>query len=215
MTLNTARLASPSIYTDPCLNEAIAAAPPCEKSRAAVYVLAVAILASAMAFIDGTVVNVALPIIQRDLGAGAAGLQWIVESYALLLAALLITAGAMGDRFGRRLVFVTGVAIFAAASLWCGLSSGETELIIARAVQGAGAALLVPGSLALIGAHFPRADRGRAIGTWSAVTALTMAFGPVLGGWLAETFSWRWIFFINLPFWAVAARKRAKGEAVA
>ncbi|MFP3943521.1 MAG: MFS transporter [Alphaproteobacteria bacterium] len=204
MTETTPRPIASSIYTDPCRSEAIAAAPPCAPSRAGPFVLAAAILASAMAFIDGTVVNVALPIIQRDLGASAIGLQWIVESYALFLAALLLTAGAMGDRFGRRLVFAVGVGIFAAASLWCGLAASVPELIGARAAQGIGAALLVPGSLALIGAHFPKETRGRAIGTWSAATALTMALGPVLGGWLAENVSWRWIFFINLPVAAVA-----------
>lgn len=200
---HTADIPNSSIYTEPCRSAAIAAAPDCAPSRAGPWVLAATILASSMAFIDGTVVNVALPLIQRALNADAAGLQWVVESYALFLAALLLVGGALGDHFGRRRVFVIGVAVFAAASLWCGLSTSMPELIVARAVQGVGAALLVPGSLALIGANFSKEQRGRAIGTWSAATAMTMAFGPVLGAWLAETFSWPWIFFINLPVAAV------------
>jgi EmrB/QacA subfamily drug resistance transporter len=163
------------------------------------WVLAATILGSSMAFIDGTVVNVALPVLQTDLDATVSELQWIVESYALFLAALLLLGGSLGDRFGRRLVFGIGVATFAAASIGCGLVSSARGLIIARAVQGVGAALLVPGSLAIISASFSESQRGRAIGTWSGFTAITAALGPVLGGWLVESYSWRWVFYINVP----------------
>ena len=161
--------------------------------------LAATILGSSLAFIDSTVVNVALPALQSALDASLADVQWVVEAYALTLAALLLTGGALGDARGRRKVFAAGVILFAAASAWCGLSRSIGELIAARALQGVGAALLVPGSLALISASFPPAERGRAIGTWSGFTAITAALGPVLGGWLVEHLSWRWIFFINLP----------------
>jgi EmrB/QacA subfamily drug resistance transporter len=163
------------------------------------WVLAATILGSSLAFIDGTVVNVALPALQSALDATLADIQWVVESYALTLAALLLTGGSLGDLHGRRTVFAGGVLIFAAASAWAGLSRTIGELIAARALQGVGAALLVPGSLSLISASFPQAQRGRAIGTWSGFTALTAALGPVLGGWLVQHLSWRWIFFINLP----------------
>ena len=163
------------------------------------WVLAATILGSSLAFIDSTVVNVALPALQSALDATLAEIQWVVESYALTLAALLLTGGSLGDLRGRRTVFAGGVFIFAAASAWCGLSHTIGELIAARAVQGVGAALLVPGSLSLISASFPKAQRGQAIGTWSGFTAMTAALGPVLGGWLVQQWSWRWIFFINLP----------------
>jgi len=167
------------------------------------WVLAATILGSSLAFIDSTVVNVALPALQSALGATLAQVQWVVEAYTLTLAALLLTGGSLGDLRGRRKVFAGGVTLFAAASAWCGLSRTIGELIAARAVQGVGAALLVPGSLALISASFPAAERGRAIGTWSGFTAITAAFGPVLGGWLVQHFSWRWVFFINLPLAAI------------
>jgi EmrB/QacA subfamily drug resistance transporter len=163
------------------------------------WVLAATILGSSLAFIDGTVVNVALPALQVAFGASLTDIQWVVESYAVTLAALLLTGGALGDIRGRTKVFAAGVLLFAAASVWCGLSRTIGELIAARAVQGVGAALLVPGSLALISASFPEAERGRAIGTWSGFTAITAALGPVVGGWLVQHLSWRWIFFINLP----------------
>jgi EmrB/QacA subfamily drug resistance transporter len=163
------------------------------------WILAATILGSSLAFIDGTVVNVALPALQATLHATLADVQWVIESYSLTLASLLLTGGALGDLRGRRRVFVAGVALFAAAAVWCGLARAVHELIVARAVQGVGAALLVPGSLALISASFPPATRGQAIGTWSAFTAITTALGPVLGGWLVEHLSWRWIFFINVP----------------
>jgi EmrB/QacA subfamily drug resistance transporter len=152
-----------------------------------------------MAFIDSTVVNVALPALQTTFKATIIDVQWVVESYGLFLGALILVGGSAGDLFGRRRVFVAGVTIFAFASVACGLAQTIHQLIIARAIQGIGAALLTPGSLALISASFPEKDRGRAIGTWSGFTAITMAFGPVLGGWFIEHASWRWIFFINLP----------------
>ncbi len=152
-----------------------------------------------MAFIDSTVVNVALPAIQTSFHATVVGVQWVVESYGLFLAALILVGGSLGDLFGRRRVFVAGVAIFAVASAVCGFASNIEQLIIARSVQGVGAALLVPGSLAIISKSFDEKSRGQAIGTWSGFTAITTAVGPVLGGWLVEHASWRWAFFINLP----------------
>jgi len=163
------------------------------------WVLTAAILGSSLAFIDGTVVNVALPAIQHALNTTVSGAQWVVESYALLLAALILLGGAAGDFYGRRLVFTIGVFLFAAASAWCGFAADIRHLIAARALQGVGGAMLVPGSLAIISAAFPAAQRGKAIGTWSGFTGITAAIGPVLGGWLVQHFSWRWVFFINLP----------------
>src|SRR6266567_4676138 len=173
-------------------------ASPCAPS-AAPWILAATILASSMAFIDGTVVNVALPALQRELNASLVDVQWVIEAYALFLAALLLVGGAAGDRFGRRRVFLLGVALFAVSSIGCGLAGSVRELILARAVQGIGGALLVPGSLALISASFAEHDRGKAIGIWSGATAITAALGPVLGGWLIDHLSWRAVFFINLP----------------
>ena len=152
-----------------------------------------------MAFIDGTVVNVALPALQQSFRATVFDVQWVVESYALFLAALLLVGGSMGDRFGRRRVFCWGVALFGLASIGCGVAGSISHLIIARAVQGVGGALLVPGSLAIISASFDEERRGQAIGTWSAFTAITAGVGPVIGGWLVEHISWRAIFFINVP----------------
>ncbi len=152
-----------------------------------------------MVFVDGTVVAVALPAIQSSLQATIADVQWVVESYALLLGALLLTGGSLGDLYGRRKIFAAGVFLFCAASIWCGLVADIRQLVIARAVQGVGGALLVPGSLALISVNFPPEQRGRAIGTWSGFTSITAAIGPVLGGWLVQHASWRWAFFINLP----------------
>jgi len=152
-----------------------------------------------MAFVDGTVVNVALPALQVSIGATLADGQWIIEAYELMLAALLLLGGAAGDRFGRRRVFTLGVVLFTLASVACGLSQGVGQLIAARCVQGIGGALLVPGSLALLSASFSEERRGRAIGTWSAFTAITGAFGPVLGGFLIDHASWRYAFFLNVP----------------
>jgi EmrB/QacA subfamily drug resistance transporter len=186
----------------PCDEAAIrhgAAASPCAAASKR-WVLVAAIIGSSMAFIDGTVVNVALPAIQRDLHASVFQAQWVVESYALFLAALLLVGGSLGDRFGRRRVFAIGVAIFGLASLACAASRDVQQLIAARAVQGVGAALLVPGSLALISATFAEGERGRAIGTWSGASGITAALGPVLGGYLVDHWSWAWAFLINLPF---------------
>ena len=163
------------------------------------WVLAATILGSSMAFIDGTAVNVALPALQSGLHATVDQVQWIVESYALFLSSLLLLGGSLGDLYGRAKLFVAGVVLFALASAACGFAPTILLLIIARGVQGAGAALLVPGSLALISASFPDEERGRAIGTWSGFTAITATVGPVLGGYLVEHGSWRWVFFLNLP----------------
>jgi EmrB/QacA subfamily drug resistance transporter len=163
------------------------------------WILAATILGTSLAFIDGTVVNVALPSIQHALNATVAGAQWVVESYALFLAALILLGGAAGDFYGRRLVFIIGVLLFAAASAWCGFAPDIRHLIASRALQGVGGAMLVPGSLAIISATFPADQRGKVIGTWSGFTGITAAIGPVLGGWLVQHFSWRWVFFINLP----------------
>lgn len=152
-----------------------------------------------MAFLDGTVVNVALPALQNAFHASITDVQWIVESYALMLAALLLVGGSLGDIFGRRKVYVFGVVVFAVASAWCGLARNIDMLIWARSIQGLGAALLLPGSLALITASFPEKTRGQAIGTWSGSSAITAAIGPVIGGWLIEYSTWRWVFFLNLP----------------
>lgn len=163
------------------------------------WVLAATILASSMAFIDGTVVNVVLPFLQTDLNATAIGIQWVVEAYLLFLSALLLVGGSLGDRYGRRRIFNIGVVIFAVASALCGLAANIEQLIVARAVQGIGGAMLVPGSLALISSSFSEDKRGKAIGTWSGFSAITTAIGPVLGGWLVENWSWRAAFFLNLP----------------
>ena len=162
-------------------------------------VLVATILGSSMAFLDGTVVNLALPTLQRVFGVNVSVVQWVVEAYALTLASLLLVGGSMGDRYGRRKVYVSGVLLFAVSSIGCGLAPNAGWLIVARAVQGVGGALLVPGSLALITASFPEDQRGRAIGTWSGFSAITAAIGPVAGGWLLEHFSWRWVFFLNVP----------------
>ncbi len=168
-------------------------------ARAKPWILAATILGSSLAFIDSTVVNVALPAIQASFHATVVDVQWVVESYGLFLGALILVGGSLGDIFGRRMIFVFGVAIFAIASAACGVASNVDQLIIARSIQGVGAALLVPGSLAIISASFDEKSRGQAIGTWSGFTAITTAVGPILGGWLVEHASWRWAFFINLP----------------
>ena len=164
-----------------------------------IWTLIAAILGSSMAFMDGTIATVALPAIARDLSANAAQLQWVVESYSLLLSSLVLVGGSLGDRFGRRKLFGIGIATFAIASAGCGIAQTIAQLIALRAIQGVGAALLVPGSLALISAAYPEQDRGRAIGTWSGFSGITAALGPILGGWLIEHQSWRWAFFINVP----------------
>ncbi|MCW2707639.1 MAG: drug resistance transporter, EmrB/QacA subfamily [Frankiales bacterium] len=164
------------------------------------WVLATAVLGSAMVFVDGTVVNVALPHIGTGLGASLSGLTWTVNSYTLTLASLILLGGSLGDRFGRKRVFIVGVVWFALASLACGLAPNVEALIAARALQGVGGALLTPGSLALLQASFRPEDRARAIGAWSGLAGIAGAVGPFLGGWLVEVASWRWIFLVNLPF---------------
>ncbi|HEY1951562.1 MAG TPA: MFS transporter [Gemmatimonadaceae bacterium] len=161
------------------------------------------ILGSAMTFIDGTVVNVALPALQDALHATITDVQWVVEAYALFLGALILVGGSLGDQFGRKKVFLSGVVFFSGASMVCGFADTPRVLIIGRALQGIGAAFLVPGSLAIISATFNDAERGRAIGTWSGFSAITTAIGPVVGGWLIQHVSWRAAFFINVPLAAV------------
>jgi EmrB/QacA subfamily drug resistance transporter len=189
----------------PCNEGAIrsVAATPCGVSTKS-SVLVATILASTIAYVDESVVNIALPAIERELGASAAVVQWLVNAYTLCLAALLLIGGAAADRFGRRKMFITGVTIFAVASLGAGLAPNVVLLILARAIQGFGAALLVPCSLALIGAAFDEAERGRAIGTWAGFSAVAGAVGPILGGFIVDHFSWRWIFLIN-PLLALPA----------
>jgi EmrB/QacA subfamily drug resistance transporter len=173
-------------------------------SQAQTYVLAATVLASAMAFIDGTVVTIALPAIRADLDADFQAQQWIVNAYMLMLGALILVGGSLGDRLGRRRIFLAGIAIFAAASLFCAIAWSPVMLISFRALQGVGAALLVPQSLAIISATFPRQIRGRAIGVWAAASAITTALGPPLGGFLIDTLNWRVAFWINLPLSALA-----------
>ncbi|MFC4527483.1 MFS transporter [Dyella halodurans] len=185
----------------PCDNGVIlygGAAKPCARPSRH-WTLVAAVLGSSLAFIDGTVVNVALPAIQRELGATTADAQWIMESYALFLASLLLVGGVLGDRFGRKRIFMLGTGLFTLASIGCSLSTAIAPLIAARAFQGVGAALLVPGSLALISATFPQSERGAAIGTWSGFTGITAAIGPVIGGFLVEHYSWNWAFLVNAP----------------
>jgi EmrB/QacA subfamily drug resistance transporter len=167
-------------------------------------VLAGTILASSLAFIDGSVVNVGLPAIGRSLAANAAGLQWIINAYLLPLSALLLLGGTAGDRFGRRRLLVVGTALFASASLGCTLAPNLAALLASRAIQGVGAAILLPNSLALLGKTFSGPTKGRAVGVWAAAGAAAGAIGPVLGGWLIDLGSWRAIFLINLPLAAGA-----------
>src|SRR5258708_6401418 len=189
----------------PCDEGVIRSAPkalPCTP-HVGVWVLVATILGSSMAFIDGSVVNVALPIIQRDLNATTADVQWIVETYALFLAALILVGGSLGDPLGGRRFFAIGISVFILASIGGGLSPTVLSLILARAVQGIGAALLVPGSLAIISASFSDEQRGRAIGTWSGFSALTTVVGPVLGGVWVQYASWRWVVFLTVSLAAV------------
>jgi EmrB/QacA subfamily drug resistance transporter len=166
-------------------------------------VVAAAVLGSGMAMLDGTVVNVALRTIGHDLGASLAQLQWISNGYLLMLASLILLGGALGDRLGRRRIFLTGVVAFAGASMLCGLAPDPGTLIAARVLQGAGGALMTPGSLAILEAVFTRQDRGRAIGAWTGLGSIAAALGPLVGGFLVEFVDWRWIFWINVPLAAV------------
>jgi EmrB/QacA subfamily drug resistance transporter len=169
------------------------------ESKGGRWVLAVAVLGSGMAFLDGTVVNVALPDIGRDLDASTSSLQWILNGYLLTLASLILLGGSLGDRHGRRRIFVLGTGLFTAASLLCAVAPNAGLLVVARLLQGIGGALLTPGSLAMIEASFRPADRARAIGAWSGLGGVATALGPLLGGYLVEAVSWRAIFLINLP----------------
>ncbi|MFI6581881.1 MFS transporter [Embleya sp. NPDC050493] len=173
------------------------------KTPAGRWVLLATVLGSGMAMLDSTVVNVALPSIGRSFDTSLAALQWTVNAYTLTLAGLILLGGALGDRYGRRRVFVIGVAWFAVASLLCGIAPNVQTLIAARALQGIGGALLTPGSLAIIQATFHADDRARAVGTWSGLGGVASAIGPFLGGWLVDAVSWRWVFLINLPLAAV------------
>ena len=157
-----------------------------------------------MIMLDNTVVNVALPSIQRDLDTGLSELQWIVTGYALSFAALMLIGGKLADAYGRRLIFVVGIVVFTAASLWCGLADSGDALIAARVVQGIGAALMNPATLSIIAATFPPRERGMAIGIWAGVSALALAIGPLVGGLLTEHLSWHWIFFVNVPVGVLA-----------
>src|SRR5262249_15110666 len=190
-----------AVLQEPCDENIIRSGPetaPCSKARGR-WILAATILASSMAFIDGTVVNVALPALQTNLNATAVDVQWVIEAYSLFLSALLLVGGSLGDHYGRRKIFLIGIALFATASAACGFAANIHQLIGARPFQGVGAALLVPGSLSIISSSFPESERGHAIGTWSGFSAITTAIGPVMGGWLIEHVSWRAVFFINLP----------------
>lgn len=169
------------------------------KRDATLWILLATILGSSMVFIDGNVVNVALPTLQRELNANASDVQWVIEAYSLFLAALIIVGGSLGDLFGRKRIFIIGTLIFSGASIWCGFAPSILQLIFARAIQGIGGALLTPGSLAIIRASIPEERRGQSIGLWSGFSAITSAIGPVLGGWLVQTATWRWVFFINVP----------------
>jgi len=170
---------------------------------AARWTLVATIIGSAMTFVDGTVVNVALPALQANLHATITDVQWVIEAYALFLGSLILVGGAWGDQFGRKRTFIIGVVWFTIASVACGLAPSVRVLIIARALQGIGAAFLVPGSLAIITTTFDEAHRGKAIGTWSGFSAITTAIGPVGGGWLIEHVSWRAVFFLNVPLAAI------------
>ncbi|MGI9516766.1 MAG: MFS transporter [Pirellulaceae bacterium] len=184
----------------PC-DDGVILGPPCRGIHYAhsAWILTATILGSSMAFIDGTVVNIALPTLQDELGATVAGAQWVVEAYALFLAALLLVGGALGDRYGRKRVFMFGVGLFAVASVCCGLAQSVSQLVVARAAQGVAGALLVPGSLAIISSSFPKAERGKAIGIWSGFSAISAGLGLLLGGLLLDIASWRWLFFMNIP----------------
>lgn len=177
--------------------------PPTLRSAAGRGTLLATVLGSALVFLDGTVVGIALPAIAEDLGATSAGLQWTVNGYALTLAALLLLGGSLGDRFGRRRVFLIGTVAFAAASVLCALAPTTGLLVAARALQGVGGALLTPGSLAILQATFTGSDRAKAIGAWSGLGGAVGAVAPFLGGWIVEQAGWRWVFGINIPLAAL------------
>jgi EmrB/QacA subfamily drug resistance transporter len=175
-----------------------------DNAREKVIVLLTMCFALAMAMLDNTVVNVALPTISRELGAGVSELQWIVDGYVLVFASLLLTGGIVGDRYGRKKTFLAGLVVFTIASLACGLSQDTTQLILARALQGLGAALLLPGTLSIITVTFPPHERARAIGLWAGMSALALALGPTVGGLMVERLGWESVFFLNVPIGIVA-----------
>lgn len=183
----------------PCVERQPTAVEMLENSSGNRWILAATVLGSSMEFIDGTVVNVALPSLQNSFAATGTQVQWVIEAYALFLSVLLLTGGAFGDRFGLRKTFLAGVVLFASASVWCGFAPSLQQLLIARSLQGAGGALLVPNSLALLSASFSGAQRGRMIGMWSGFASMMTALGPVVGGWMVQHRSWRWVFFLNIP----------------
>jgi EmrB/QacA subfamily drug resistance transporter len=187
-----------------------------ENAREKVVVLLTMCFALAMVMLDNTVVNVALPAISEELGAGVSGLQWIVDGYVLALASLLLTGGIVGDRYGRKKTFLAGLTIFTLASLACGVSSSTTMLIVSRALQGVGAALLLPGTLSIITVTFPPHERAKAIGLWAGMSGLALALGPTVGGLMVERLGWQSIFFLNVPIGVVAffVAKRTVGESV-
>lgn len=190
------------IRSGPCERGVIVSTPPVEDvcpKYSKPWILTATILGSSMVLIDGSALSIALPIIQRDLAVPLSAILWVVNAYSLGLAALMLIGGSAGDYYGRRRVFVTGITVFTVASVLCGISASASGLISARALQGIGGALLVPSNLAIIGAVFDENERGRAIGTWAAFAAVNSALGPVLGGWLVDTISWRAIFFLNVP----------------
>ena len=192
-------MASADVNISPLAESVSSRSEPFMQQQSRNWILTATILGSSMAFIDGSAVSIALPVMQKSLSATMTDAQWIVDAYALVLASLLLAGGALGDHLGRTRVFDAGVVIFAAASVWCGMTPNARQLIAARTVQGLGAALFVPGSLAIITEVFPANERGKAIGTWSAMTSLGVIAGPLLGGWLVQAISWRAIFFINIP----------------
>lgn len=173
------------------------------EAKAGRFVIAAAVLASSMAFIDATALVIAMPAIQKEFGSDAVQLMWITTIYAIPLTALLLLGGSLGDRYGRMRLYVSGILLFTASALACGLAPSLSFLLLFRFVQGVGAALMIPGSLALISETFPSHLRGRAIGTWSGLTVIATIAGPVVGGILAGADLWRWIFFINLPIAAI------------
>jgi len=190
-------------------------------TRVGRWVLLATILGSGMAFIDSTAMNVVIPVLQSELNATIPQVQWIMEAYALFMSSLMLLGGSLGDKFGRKRIFALGIVLFTGASIWCGLSPNTSQLIIARAFQGAGGALLVPGSLAIVNISFSDKRRGRAIGIWSGFTAITTTLGPILGGWLAQNLSWRFVFFINVPlalivlgilYWRIPESRKGNGE---
>lgn len=172
-------------------------------ARSKPWILAATVIGASMSYIDSTVVNVAMPVLQREFGARLDAVQWVVEAYTLFVAALVLVGGSLGDRYGRRRIYATGITLYAVASGWCALAPDIGQLIAARALQGIGGALLIPGSLAIITAAFEERERGKAIGTWSGLSAVSTAIGPLLGGWLVDAVSWRAVFLINIPMAAI------------